>query len=62
MKITELIKKLEEMMRTVVSLDTDLHNASSHIQGAIDSNNELDTELSTIISKLEETQKNMEVK
>ena len=50
------------MMRTVESLDTDLHNASSHIQGAIDSNNELDTELSTIISKLEETQKNMEVK
>jgi peptidoglycan hydrolase CwlO-like protein len=62
MKITELIKKIEELMITFESMDGDLHHASSNIQDAINNISDLDTDLNTILSKLKETQKNMEVK
>ena len=61
MKITELVKKLEEVIESVESLDADLHHATDNINDAINNNN-LDTVLNTILKKLLETQTNMEVK
>ncbi len=43
MKITELIKKIEELMTTFESMDGDLHHASSNIQDAINTISDLDT-------------------
>lgn len=62
MKITELIEKIKQLMITFESMDGDLHHASSNIQDAIGNISDLDTELNVILDKLEETQKNMEVK
>tara|TARA_B100000927_G_scaffold19530_1_gene14910 strand:+ start:1792 stop:1980 length:189 start_codon:yes stop_codon:yes gene_type:complete len=61
-KITELVKKLEEVIESVESLDADLHHATDNINDAINNNNNLDTVLNTILKKLLETQTNMEVK